>query len=479
MFVVRTGAPRHYASELASGANPLQPLAILRRLWGGEKKKRMLMGDRDLGGLLEPLLGVASSTRHLRMVVTPGRVVIDRDDGSSTVAVSWDAEQHARVCDAVAEHVELSGGVTVTRLGNTIVLRQPPDPLRRMSDLADGGRLSSLAARFLVGSSALGKNILVAAPWCAGVSLVSGLITEGSRPVVVGGPGDAVPPTWPLVRGIRDAWVVGADRIGVWSLPANELVEIFAHGSHVVAWIDAARLDRALMRFEVGVERAGGSTAPLHVLAGIDLVVVMTRGEMPRVSQIAEITLAEEGYRPQLLFASNLPPVPTALMPVASPSFLDELERAGQNVLADELRHVGPSHPVTTRAPVVPAAAPVVPAAAPVAVEPMVRISSRPVVETSLGPTPRFDPALRDAPPPGWELDQLEEEVPSEDGATASPEDATLAATFGLAPPPPPPGAVPLSSVLLGGVEQRSFDEAMRRARARDDLLREEDDEDV
>ena len=64
------------------------------------------------------------------------------------------------------------------------------------------------------------------------------------------------------------------------------------------------------------------------------------------------------------------------------------------------------------------------------------------------------------------------------DATTTSPEAAALAASFGLGPPPPPPGVAPMQPDL--GVEGApegepappSFEEAMARARVRDDQMR-------
>jgi hypothetical protein len=252
----------------------------------------------------------------------------------------------------------------------------------------------------------------------------------------------------------------------------------------VIAWIDARRLDRALMRFEAAVD---GGASPLQVLAALDLVMVVTDLGAPRVMEIAEIDLVEDGYRPRLVFASGLPPVPNVLVPVAAPSFVAELVQAGLGVLADELRHAVPSRNETRAAPEPRKAAPRAepreareprenrePRAEPresrePRVEPRESRESRieprqDILEAAAAaaPAPQIDQSLADAPPPGWELDQVPDDQlgPGESG-TASPDDATLAAAFGLGPPPRPPGVRP-------GQESRTFEDALRRARARE-----------
>jgi hypothetical protein len=201
------------------------------------------------------------------------------------------------------------------------------------------------------------------------------------------------------------------------------------------------------MRFELG---AGEAAATLSVLAGLDLVVVVSAEPSLRVTEVAEMALVVDGYRPRLLFASGLPPVPMALVPVAAPGFAPELAQAGFGVLADELRHAVPeprqSEPAVGNEPQP-------------RVEAMPRRARAPAVEPSAAPP--LGPGLDDSPPPGWELDQLGAELPSEldDGRTTSADDAAMAAAYGLGPPPRPSGVRPLAS------QGRTFQDALRRAR--------------
>ncbi len=431
--------------------------------------------------LLSPLLEALASGRALRLVAWPGRVLVERADASTRAEIAWTAEQHRRALEAVSAPAVLADGITAAAVGGSIVLRRPPDPMRRVDDLVQDGRLSQLAGRFLSAACSLGRNILVAGPWGAGVELVAALLAEGSRPALVGRAGDAAPAAWPLVADAGALVAFGPDRVGAWSSGPEELVPILSRRTSAAAWIDATRLDQALVRFEAGVEqRFAGATTPLQVLAALDLVVVTNDAGGVRVRQIAEICLAEEGYRPRLLFASGVAPVPSALVPVGAPTFLDELTESGHNVLADELRHAVPGpEPSAPAPPPAPVATPEPePRAPPTRTE---ASRAMPTIETPAAPI--LDPALANAPPPGWELDQLGEEVAA-DATPSSPESAALAASFGLGPPPPPPGVEPIGPDLVteavaGETAPPSFEDAMARARTRDrEMAREAEEND-
>src|SRR5690606_33600477 len=150
----------------------------------------------------------------------------------------------------------------------------------------------------------------------------------------------------------------------------------------------------------------------------LDLVVLMALQPQPRVREVVEIALTEAGYRPLTLFATGLPPAPTALVPVASRTFIEELRAANHAVLADELSHaVGqgrrPAPVAPARAQARPEASP--PAAALATVEPPM---PEPTVHAAAGsPIPNFraappiPPSADDAPDPGWELDELGDEA--------------------------------------------------------------------
>src|SRR6185369_8552374 len=106
----------------------------------------------------------------------------------------------------------------------------------------------------------------------------------------------------------------GAERIGCWSHDVDVLSRLMAATSGVVGWLDARRLDRVLVRYEAAIDvRAPRAQAPLQVVAGVDLVAVLQAGAT-RMREIAEITMAADGYRPQLLFSTGIAPSPQSLV---------------------------------------------------------------------------------------------------------------------------------------------------------------------
>ena len=389
----------------------------------------------DLENLLAPLLDVMERGAYLRLVARPGRVDGDRAEGSTTIDVAWSAAQHADALAQVQANTRLSHGGTVNAYGDLLVLVRPPDVLWRLDDWVRQGWLSSLAARTLSAAASVGRNILITGPWAQGVQLCASIAAEGRRPALLGTARDAVPAAWPLFAAPEDVRHYGADRTAAWSLSAGEVAAAMGRQSGLVAWIDAGRLDRALVRFEAGIGSfAAGQPAPLHVLAGLDLVVIATHAGGPRLREIAEIILVADGYRPNLLFASGMAPAPSALVPVAVPSFVDELAQAGHSILADDLRHAaGTARP----------AAPVGRQSIEVA-EPALAPRSSPAAATRAAPRP--PQAMEAAGPPtvidsepGWELDKmLTDDFPEGLPAAGTVEEATLAATLGLGPPPRP-----------------------------------------
>ena len=80
---------------------------------------------------------------------------------------------------------------------------------------------------------------------------------------------------------------------------------------------------------------------------------------------------------------------------------------------------------------------------------------------------PPMDDELADAPPPGWELDRLGDALVEEPAVQQDADHAMMAASFGLAPPPTPPG---VQQETIG----HSFEDALQRARERDEELRAE-----
>lgn len=415
---------------------------------------------------LETLVHVLASTRALRLTARPGRITVDRPTGPQGVEVAWDEAQHRAALEFVSTGRELGGGVSAKSLGETLWLVKPPDVLPTVDDWARDAGVSALAARFLSGTLATGRNVLIVGPWAAGEELALALVGEGQRPMVVGRGTHVAPTAWPRLAG-EDAHALsalGPDRCLVSAESVGELAALLAGVCGGVGVLDARRLDRGLLRFEAGLERdAEVRSTPLHVLAAVDVVVVLGVGVGPRVREIAELVLAPDGYRPQLVFATGLPPAPSAQMPVACPAWIDELAAVGLGVVADELRAVVATLTrVATPAPVV--------AAPPVAPAPAQSASRQPAyapIPVARGPVsepaasfPRVEESLRAAPPPGWELDQLGVVAETNEGGAATAEEAAMAASFGLGPPPRPAGL---------SVETLSFQDILRRVRDRDE----------
>lgn len=469
------------------------------------------MNQANLSEALGALLGVLREAKAWRLTAKPGRVVVDHLEGARALDVAWSAEQHEKALAAVREGREpkadgrqpsaddrlpmadsrwpIADGISCGVAGDALVLMRGPDANRRVEDLARDGVLSSLAARFLEAAVATGRNVIVAGPWLQSVELISALVGGAQRPAVAGDQSLPLPSLWLRASTVADAVAYGAERVAFWSHDLDTLPQLMSASSGVVGWIDARRLDRVLVRYEAAIDlRAPRAQAPLQVVAGVDLVVVLQSGGAPRVRELAEITMAADGYRPQLLFATGMPPSPLALVPLATPTFIDELAASGHAMLADELRAVAPrmapqADPAQTLARARSIASQLDEEEVEEVPEPPRRGAPResghgrdPLgIREALRPQGKVlspqDPAvpeipravveaLRHAPPPGWELDRLgDENWVDEHGGSGNAEDAAMAATFGLAPPPRPAG-------FKG--EAVSFSELLKRARERD-----------
>lgn len=407
------------------------------------------MADALLVEFLQPLLAALEGGRHQRIVARPGLVMVDRADATAPLLVAWDAAQHHRVRELLVEPIVLESGATATWAGEALVILNPPNAMRRSEDWVREGGISSLAARFLSGSLGVGKNILLVGPQGVVQDAVAALLADGKRPAVLGPQICAVPRSWGRVEHVNELPLYGADRVGAWLATQEEVARLLSVHSGVVAYLNARRLERALMRLENALGVLHGAPAtPLQVLAGLDLVAVLSDTPTPKVTEIYEIALTEDGYRPRPLFLSGLVPAPQALVPVAAPSFLDELAQAGHALLADELRHAVPSQ---ARANTLPEgqreSSPA--SVSPVAVVPVVESPAK----IDLGP-------ISDEPP-GWELDQVPEADLEAEQASQNSDGATLAATYGLGPPPRPIG--------VRGSDGGGFEEALRRAREREE----------
>jgi hypothetical protein len=455
------------------------------------------MNLADWGEALGALVGVMREAKAWRLTARPGRVVVDHAEGARALELAWSAEQHGKAEEALWKVVAdrrspmgeprwpIAEGIACSLAGDAIVLLRGPDTNRKVEDLARDGVLSSLAARLLDAAAATGRNIIVAGPWLPSVELISAVIGGAQRPAVLGGESLPLPQSWVRVAAVGEAVTYGAERLACWGHDVDALAQLMATSSGVVGWLDARRLDRVLVRYEAAIDlRSPRAQAPLQVVAGVDLVVVLQAGAA-RVREIAEITMAADGYRPQLLFSTGFPPSPLALVPLAAPSFIDELAASGFSVLADELRAVVPrvspepedhvrtvsrARAIATQLDEVEEIAPEAPRRQsgagrdPLGIREALRSPQR-------GPESRPDPAvpeipravveaLRHAPPPGWELDRAGgEEWVDDNAAGGNAEDAVMAATFGLAPPPRPAG-------YKG--EAVSFAELLKKARDRD-----------
>lgn len=424
----------------------------------------------DAQEILQPLLTALSG--QWRLTASPTGVRVDGADGTHAAEVAWAEGQHRQAVELLAAQPpgirlgsDAEGRLNIAAevVDGRLLLRQVPEASTRLSRLADRACLSALAGQLLDATVRSGRNILVCGPQLSAVELICGIVAGGSRGVGYGG---GWPLPWPQVDDVSRVRDLGADRVAVVSGDAATAAKAMGGLTGVAAWIDSTRLDRAMMRFEL----AAGGVVP--VLAALDLCVVMARGGQPRVGQIWEFVADEDSYQGRLLFSTGVDPAPQALTPVAQPSFLQGLAAAGDGAVAEELRHAAPAAAQTRPQPAAPAVhvvrtAPTAQAAQTNATVPAPRA---PVVPSISNIASALDP---EAPPPGWELDQLgaeDEPIDEEDDATAGHHDAdgaAMAATYGLAPPPRPAGAASEPGLTRG------FAEALARARDRDAQLQE------
>jgi len=414
--------------------------------------------------VLGPLLSAFARERLGFLTARPESVVLEDARGLHKLALSWDAAAHQAAWDSLAEPAAADATTVVRRMGTTIVCAHVPAEALTLAACVQDGLMSSLAAQCLDAAVSLGRNVLIVGPRACAWELIAALVGSGIRPALAGRTAELVPKRWAHVKSLAQARNLGPDRLAAWSIGPASIARLMGSYSGVVAWSPAVRLDQALMRFEAAIERRTPHVStPLQVLAAIDLIVLVGRTpERIRVRGIYEIRLAEDGYRPTPLFVSGLMPAPDALVPVATPSFVDEIALLSDPVLADELRHAVPSA-AQEPAPFVPEAE------AEPQVErermrpaPRVRRAAAPLVPSIV--TRRTAPPPRpDAPPPGWELDQLSDDQLQEMApAAGTSDDAAMAAAYGLAPPPRPAG------VTAATPQNPGFEEALSRARLRD-----------
>ena len=415
--------------------------------------------DAGIEELVVPLIRAMNEGGFTFIVARPSAVTGERVGAVVPVDVPWSAAEHARAIARLQRPCALDDDVALSRgPGSTILVQRavPEHATERggrlfgIEDLAQQGWISLLAARTIEAAVSLGRNVMLVGPRAPSLVLGAALIARGSRPAVAipepgGGEEVAIPQAQVAVTSVREVHLVGADRVGLWGLPGSVQAQWLPTLTGGIGWLDAPRIDRALMRYEVALGAGSGVSGPdipVHVLAGIDLLVRVARGSEPRVVEVAELVVAGEGYRPRPLFGTGVLPAPDALVPLAVPSFASELRHAGDTVLADELGSVEP-----------PAATPAFATAS------EVPLASSVVLPAAAAPPHAFAAPGVAGPPPGWELDALGV-VPATPATTGSADAATMAATFGLGPPPPPSGRAQ-------GDTTARFAEALQRAQKR------------
>ncbi|MBN1961601.1 MAG: hypothetical protein JW841_11700 [Deltaproteobacteria bacterium] len=449
--------------------------------------------------VLQPLLDLLNSAEPTRLVAYAGSVSIDRPQGTAPAMIVWDEAQHnAALANIGTRTLRLANGVIATTMNEVLLLHAPARADRRSDDLVRDGYISSLAARTLSATLAIGRNVLIIGPYLGSLQLLMALAADGKRPMVIGGDYDAVPITWPHSNDANAITCYGADRIASWSLPPTQLINLLSKHCGVIAWLEARNLSKALMRFEAALDHNHATPAPLQVLTAIDMVVVVNDIPNTKVVEVAEIALVESGYQPRLLFSTGIAPLPSALVPMAPPSFIAEIAQAGFAVLADELHNASASQ-VAANASIAPSISNVSPPILPKdpladssIVSDSVIINENAGILTDLSTSNNTAKILRDrlqqkaaqiraaeqaslAQPsddsaPGWELDRLPDEtneLPSDQSefVSSSAEDAMMAATYGLGPPPRPTNV---------REDRRPFEDALRHAKERDEENREE-----
>jgi hypothetical protein len=436
-------------------------IATTRRLHGVEHS--------EIQKLLMPVIE-AMGDKGIRIVMQPGWCTLDTIDACQPLQIEWGKETHQEVLNLLSgSPITLDTGDLVRPIQAKIIITKAHSLHRKIQDLVQDGALSRLAADFLNESLNIGRNILVVGPWGSARYFAGHLVNSGMRPAILSDTSEAIPTRWPLFQRIEDLNLYGADRIGVWSTNPGSLRQAFGSCSSVVGWLDAQNTQRALIRFEALAPH--DIPGPLKVLSALDLIVTLSATPQFRISQISEIRLAEDGYRPALLFNRGSAPSPTALVPIALPSFAAELQQTGNLVMLEDLTHAVGALPQTPPSSSSKKVHVPQPSSSKQPLQQSVVVRPSPVIESPTVPLSSIDD---DAAPPGWELDQLAEEIdPSDEQSIPDNDSATLAATFGLGPPPRPVSMQNQSSDLLG-TNNDAFAEALARAHQRDRAMQEE-----
>ena len=400
---------------------------------------------------------LASRSPAWRWVIHRDGIVLEDRRGVRPTPAPEGEIPHEALLELAAEGTSLAGGYRIETHGSTVVVEAPVAPTS-LDDLVQERWLSELAAATLDRALRLGRNVLVVGRRAPAWVVTRALVAGGGLPGALGRWPAEPPRGWVATRTIEASRALGLDRVALMDGEPTEILEAAMSSNGLVAWMPSHGFEQALLRLEASAERGRpGIATPLQVLASLDLIVVVAPWEgEATVTQVMEIRLADEGYVPTPLFLRGRLPAPDALSPTHAPSFLGELRRI-DGTLADELdaavsrdRPAGP--PRGERPP-----------------------DTVPAVETMAEPTPG-EPSIPSAPPraheaaisgppadapgPGWELDQLGDAAEGSGiGLETGPEDAAMAATFGLGPPPRPAG------VSLNAEDEVTFAKALEAAR--------------
>ena len=399
----------------------------------------MAKTKKELKELLQPLLEILDHSGASRLVAQANRICIETADSMHEIEVDWKAKTHKDVLAQIAQDGLEFDGIVINAHGAYFVMQTIPNLEDGLSELIEDKWLNEISADVLNTASHLQRNILVVGPWSTALPLISALNNEALLPGILSPQKSPTASTWLKLDNIQQGLELGCDRIAYIGHEMDTLLHFLSSYSGAIAWCEARRIDDALMRMETTVEQIyDHASAPLHLLAGIDLVVVCDRYPEPRIKEIYELDVVEDGYRPRHLFAA---PLGQALVPISPPSFMEDIAACGNTVLAEQLsEYFSQAQPQPTQQEATPAIEDgfVEEFVEEVIDEPQITGSSAEDLATM---------GAGDAPPPGWELDRLDEsELQAEDNTPYNADEANMAATFGLAPPRSPDGGPTLNA---------------------------------
>ena len=201
---------------------------------------------------LANLAEFAAQSPYDRLVLRPGRVTADGPCGMEVLDFEWDFESHNAALESFSRSAEY-GDWIASWVGDGLVLKRITASNNTLQDWVSAGLLSTLSARLIAGALASGRNVLIAGADGASAGLSLALGEQSVRPVLVGGHDVPTPPHWVRAHTLQDVVQIGADRLVVVGGRDGGVVDaLFGHNG-VIASIDARRLDRALMRFELAL----------------------------------------------------------------------------------------------------------------------------------------------------------------------------------------------------------------------------------